>query len=69
MGYITKQKILKRGILNEQEALRKMFNSLSCQENANQNDCEIPPYTNENYWEKKKKSKGKAHAGKDVEKE
>ena len=44
----AKQKILKREISNGQEALKEMFKVLSHQGNANQNDPEIPPYTNQN---------------------
>jgi hypothetical protein len=34
--------------LNGQEALKESFKALSHQENANQNDSEIPPYTHQN---------------------
>ena len=44
----AKQKILKREISNGQEALKEMFNILSHQGNANQNNSEIPPYTYQN---------------------
>ena len=44
----AKQKILKREISNGQEALKEMFKVLSHQGNANQNDPEIPPCTNQN---------------------
>ena len=44
----AKQKILKREISNGQEALKEMFKVLSHQGNANQNDPEIPSYTNQN---------------------
>jgi hypothetical protein len=48
MGSRTKQRIHIRGISNGREALKEMFKALSNQENANQNDPEIPPYTNQN---------------------
>ena len=35
------QRILNRGISNGREALKEMFNSLSCQGNANQNASKI----------------------------
>ena len=44
MGYKDKQRIHKRGILNDQEALKEMFTVLSPHGNANQNHLEIPPY-------------------------
>jgi len=34
--------------MNGQEAPKEMFNILSHQENANQNDPEIPPLTSQN---------------------
>jgi hypothetical protein len=46
MRYRTKQKIHNRGISNCQEAPKEMFNILSHQGNANQNNTEIPPHTN-----------------------
>ena len=48
MGYRTKQRILNRGISNEQEALKEMFKVLSHQGNASQNDPKIPLYTCQN---------------------
>jgi hypothetical protein len=48
MWYSSKQRILDRGISNGQEALKEMFNLLSCQGNSNQNNSEIPPYTPKN---------------------
>jgi hypothetical protein len=42
MGYRSKQKILNGGISNGRETLKAMFNILSYQGNANQNDSEIP---------------------------
>ena len=43
MVYRSKQKILNRRISHEQGTLKKMFNFLSHQGNANANDSEIPP--------------------------
>jgi hypothetical protein len=37
-----------RGILNGQEAPKEMFTVFSHHENANQNLCEILPYTQQN---------------------
>ena len=48
MGYKAKQRVYKRGISNSQEALKEMFEVLSDQGNAHQNNPEIPPYTNQN---------------------
>ena len=48
MGYRAKQRFLNRSISNGGEALKEMFNILSHQGNANKNDPEIPPYTNQN---------------------
>ena len=48
MGCRYKQRILNRKISNGQKTLREMFNIHSCQENANQNDSEIPSYTIQN---------------------
>ena len=48
MGYRPKIRIYNRRISNGQEALKEMFKVLSYQENANQKDPEIPPYTNQN---------------------
>jgi hypothetical protein len=48
MEHRTKQKTFNKGILNGGEALKKMFNILSYQENENQNDPKIPHYTNQN---------------------
>jgi hypothetical protein len=46
MGYRAKQKILNKGISNGWEELKEIFNVLSHQENANQDDREIPTCTN-----------------------
>jgi len=48
MGYRVKQKILNRGIFKGLESLRETFHILNHQGNANQNNLEIPPYTNQN---------------------
>ena len=48
MGYIAKQRMLNKGILNGREALKEMFNILSHQGNANQNNAKIPPYAKQN---------------------
>jgi hypothetical protein len=45
MGYRTK---LSRGISNGRGALKEMFNILSHQVNANQNNFEVPSYTAQN---------------------
>ena len=45
MGYETKQRILNRSISNDQKTLNKMFNSISHQGNANQNNSEISSHT------------------------
>ena len=47
MGYRAKKRILNKGISNDKEALKEIFNILSHQKNANQNGPEIPPYTNQ----------------------
>jgi hypothetical protein len=47
VGYRAKLLILERGIPNGQEALKRMVNILSHQENANQNVPEISPYSNQ----------------------
>ena len=52
-----KEKILNRGISNAWETLKEMFNILSHQENANQKNPEIPPYSNHYSLEKKLKEK------------
>jgi hypothetical protein len=44
----TKQRIHNRGISNGQGTLKEMFQILSHQRNANQNNPEIPPHTNQN---------------------
>jgi hypothetical protein len=44
----AKQRVHNRKISNDQEALEEMFNVLSHQGNASQNNPEIPPYTNQN---------------------
>jgi hypothetical protein len=48
MGYRAKQRILNRGNSNGGDTPKEMFTILSHQKNANQNDPEIPPYTNQN---------------------
>ena len=48
MEHRTKKRILNRGISNGQEALTEMFDILSHQRNANQNDPKIPPNTSQN---------------------
>ena len=48
MGYRAKQRILNLGNWNVQEARKEMFNILSHQGNADQNDPEIPPHTSQN---------------------
>jgi hypothetical protein len=48
MGYRAKQRILNWGIPNGLEALKEMFNILSHQGNANQNNPEIPPHISQN---------------------
>ena len=48
MRYRAKQRIFNGGISNWQDAHKEMFNILSHQENVNQNNPEIPPYTNQN---------------------
>jgi hypothetical protein len=58
-------RVLSRGISNGPEAIKEMFNICSHQENANQNNPEIPPHQSE--W-LRSKAQATAHAGKDVEK-
>jgi hypothetical protein len=48
IGYRDKQRIHNRVISNGKEALKEVFKVLSDQGNANQNNPEIPPYTNQN---------------------
>ena len=48
MGYRVSQTIHNRGISNGQEALKAMFKVLSHQEIEDQNDLQIPLYTNQN---------------------
>jgi hypothetical protein len=48
MGYRAKQRILNRGNSNGWEETKEMFNILSHQGNANQNNPEIPPHTSQN---------------------
>ena len=48
MEYRAKQRILNWGISNGWEAPKEMFNILSHQGNANQNDPEIPPHFSKN---------------------
>jgi hypothetical protein len=45
MGYRAKQRILNWGISNGWEALEEMLEVLNHQENANQNNWDIPSYT------------------------
>jgi hypothetical protein len=47
MGYRAKQS-LNRGITNGREALKDMFSITIHQVYSNQNNHEIPPYTNQN---------------------
>jgi hypothetical protein len=54
MGYRVKQSVLNRDISNDWGAL-EMFNILSHQGNANQNDPEIPTYRNQNDRDQKLK--------------
>jgi len=49
-GYRAKQRILIWRISNGWETPKEMFNILSHQRNANQNNPEIPPYTSQNGW-------------------
>jgi hypothetical protein len=42
MGYISKRRILNRGISNGQEALKEIFKVLFNQGNINQNHPEVP---------------------------
>ena len=51
MGYRNKLRIHNWRISNDWEAPKEMFKVLSGQINANQNDSEIPPYTNQNGWD------------------
>ena len=67
MGLRAKQRILTWGILKGWETPEKMFNILSHQRNANQNNPEIPSHTSQNGWDKK--IQVTADAGEDVEKE
>lgn len=48
MGSRTGHRILNRGILNHQKTPKEAFYNLSHQGYENQNDPEIPPYTNQN---------------------
>lgn len=48
MKYRAKQRILKRGIWNGHEAPKGKFKVLNYQGNANSNNSEIQPYTNQN---------------------
>ena len=56
MGYRTKQRIHNRGISNGWEALKEIFEVLSDQRNANQNEPEIQPYINQNGPDQKLRS-------------
>jgi len=48
MGYRAKQRIVNFEILNGWEVPKEMFNILRHQQNANQNNTEIPPHNNQN---------------------
>jgi len=48
MGYRDKQRILNSGLSNGWEVPKEMFNILSHQGNASQNNPEIPPQTSHN---------------------
>jgi hypothetical protein len=48
MGCRARQRIFNREVSNDQEALEEMFNILTHQGNASQNDSEIPFYTGQN---------------------
>jgi hypothetical protein len=48
MGYRTKPRVHNWGISNGWEAPKQMFQVFSDQKNANENDPEIPAYTNQN---------------------
>jgi len=50
MGYGAKQRIRNSEISNDQEALKGMFKVLNEQGNINENDPEIPHYTNQKDW-------------------
>ena len=45
MEYRANQRILNRGISNDQEVLKEMLKVYSHRGNANQNNSKIPPYT------------------------
>ena len=49
MGYRDKQRIHSRRILKDIKALNEMLKVLRDQGNANQNDLEIPSYTNHKF--------------------
>jgi hypothetical protein len=51
LGYTAKQRILNRGISNDQKALKEIFKVLRHQGNANQNNSGIPFYTNQNGYD------------------
>jgi hypothetical protein len=48
MGNRAKQRILKWGNANGQEAPKEMFNNLSQEEDESQNNPEIPPHASQN---------------------
>jgi hypothetical protein len=64
MGFRAERRILVRGLTNGLEALKEMFNILSHQENANQNDSETILQLSE--W-LRSKTQLTVHAGDDVE--
>ena len=68
MEYRAKQMIHNRGILNAWDALKEVFRVFSHQENANQKDPEIPPYTNPIRMAKIK-TQVTGHVGVEIEKE
>jgi hypothetical protein len=63
MGHRDKQRIPNKGISNDGVALKEVLNILTHQGNANQNDPETPPCTNQDFYYQKLKWQ---HAGKNV---
>ena len=63
MGYLSKQRILNRGIFHGWETLKEMFSILSYQGNVNQSGIKIPPGKMANV----KKSQVTTHADEAVE--
>jgi hypothetical protein len=55
MGGTNLNRILSRGISNDQETVKEMFNILGHWGNTNQNDSEIPPYIHQNVSDQKLK--------------